>query len=290
MALFSERYKYVTPREVLIREDFPVDIANGICSCFDELEQNLVFCNIGNKNAYVFLEEYLWVFFLNNRKKDFYRYGHQYQIVATKYLLTNGYLWYKKLDLIEMSIKILYSCTSNNGDMLQYVDGFVRNVNLTFKRLCYSYRVVNKEIVEITSDEEIKSVETALQNSKDNIRNHLSSALNLYAKRPVADYRNSIKESISAVEAYCRDQTGESTLGKSLNKMRATGCIVPEVLSVAFEKLYAYTNQPDTGIRHALMDDNGDYVPGQEEALFMLVSCSSFLNYLRCKYINKTNN
>lgn len=47
-----------------------------------------------------------------------------------------------------------------------------------------------------------------------------------------------------------------------------------------FEKLYAYTCQPDNGIRHALMDEDGKYVLGQEEAMFMLVSCSAFLNYL----------
>ena len=48
-------------------------------------------------------------------------------------------------------------------------------------------------------------------------------------------------------------------------------------------KLYAYTNQPDTGIRHALMDDDDTYTPASEEALFMLVSCSSFINYLNIK-------
>lgn len=32
---------------------------------------------------------------------------------------------------------------------------------------------------------------------------------------------------------------------------------LPGILKPAFEKLYAYTNRPDTGIRHALMDDQG---------------------------------
>lgn len=50
-----------------------------------------------------------------------------------------------------------------------------------------------------------------------------------------------------------------------------------------FEQLYACANQPDTGIRHALIDDDGDYVPEAEEALFMLVSCSAFINYLNKK-------
>ena len=81
------------------------------------------------------------------------------------------------------------------------------------------------------------------------------------------------------------EKTGENTLGKALNRMEANGIVFPQLLKVAFDKLYAYTNQPDTGIRHALMDNEGAYTPASEEALFMLVSCSAFLNYL-CKKIN----
>ena len=107
--------------------------------------------------------------------------------------------------------------------------------------------------------------------------------MELYARRPVADYRNSIKESISAIEAFCREKTGTNTLGKALDQLKKNRITIPGQLKEAFEKLYAYTNQPDTGIRHALMDSDGTFAPGAEEALFMLVSCSSFLNYLNSK-------
>lgn len=112
---------------------------------------------------------------------------------------------------------------------------------------------------------------------------HLNKALELYAQRPIGDYRNSIKESISAIEVYCREITGEKTLGEALNKINGKGLVIPQILKIAFEKLYAYTNQPNTGIRHALMDESGTYTPASEEALFMLVSCSSFINYLNKK-------
>lgn len=68
-----------------------------------------------------------------------------------------------------------------------------------------------------------------------------------------------------------------------MNKLESKGIIIHKLLKSAFDKLYAYTNQPDTGVRHALMDDDGDYVPQAEEALFMLVSCSAFINYLNKK-------
>lgn len=131
----------------------------------------------------------------------------------------------------------------------------------------------------ITSEEEIKEIETTLSTSKDNIKIHLNNALELYSKRPVADYRNSIKESISAVEAISRNITGENVL--NFKKMEEKGVFVPTVLRKAFECLYGYTNDKTTGIRHALMDDTN--APQAEEALFMLVSCSAFINYLNKK-------
>jgi hypothetical protein len=50
-------------------------------------------------------------------------------------------------------------------------------------------------------------------------------------------------------------------------------------LRSAFEKLYGYTNNAD-GIRHALMEEAN---LEQEDAIFMLVACSSFVSYLIAK-------
>ena len=207
--------------------------------------------------------------------------------MATEFLEDDDELWFKKLDLVEEAIKYLSDRESQLEEYYRakgsVAEAFITILNSHFERLNFAYRVVNKEIVEITSKEEITAIEDALQDSTDNIRMHLSKALELYAKRPEGDYSNSIKESISAVEAYCRDKTGESTLGKALNNLEKKGILFPKVLKSAFEKLYEYTNQKETGIRHALMDQDGTYVPSGDEALFMLVSCSAFINYLRKK-------
>lgn len=207
--------------------------------------------------------------------------GHE--IVATSYLLKQNVPWYKKLDLIEVTVKFLSVKAKDNNYGLNLIYLFELKINEFFKRLNYSYKIVNHEVVEITSEEEVVAIETAINSSKDNIKVHFSNALSLYSRKPIGDYRNSIKESISAVEAYCREKTGENTLGKALKKLESSGMVLPKMLKETFEKLYAYTNQPDNGIRHALMDDDDKYVPGQEEALFMLVSCCSFLNYLKKK-------
>ena len=55
-------------------------------------------------------------------------------------------------------------------------------------------------------------------------------------------------------------------------------------LKQGFLSLYGYTSNGD-GIRHAMMDETN---LDQEDALYMLVTCSSFVNYLISK-ANKLN-
>lgn len=285
MALFSERYGYTKASDVIIREKITPEIQNAICSCYDKLPDlfNEVIAYYQDAKAeYQNLEEYLWVYFLNERAANFSD-GYKYHVVATVYIEDKSNAWYKKLDIIEKTIQYLRNFDAKNHKFYSVASNFIKLLNSAFERLNFAYRIINDEIVEITSEQEIKTIEIAIDNSARNVKMHLNRALELYAQRPEGDYRNSIKESISAVEAFCREKTGENTLGKALNKLEKNGIVFPDVLKHAFDKLYAYTNQPDAGIRHALMDDTGVYTPKAEEAIFMLVSCSAFINYLNKK-------
>ena len=285
MALFSERYGYTKASDVIIREKITPEIQNAICSCYDKLPDlfnEVIVYYQDAKAEYKNLEEYLWVYFLNERAANFSD-GYQYHVVATVYIEDKSNAWYKKLDIIEKTIQYLRNFDAKNHKFYSVASNFIKLLNSAFERLNFAYRIINDAIVEITSEQEIKTIETAIESSARNIKMHLNRALELYAQRPNGDYRNSIKESISAVEAFCREKTGENTLGKALNKLEKNGIVFPDVLKTAFEKLYAYTNQPDAGIRHALMDDTGVYTPQAEEAIFMLVSCSAFINYLNKK-------
>ncbi|MCR4321721.1 MAG: hypothetical protein NUV74_15460 [Candidatus Brocadiaceae bacterium] len=109
---------------------------------------------------------------------------------------------------------------------------------------------------------------------------HLKSALDLFADRKSPDYRNSIKESISAVEAICNliAKDTKTTLGQALKEIEKKMTLHP-ALKKAFDSLYGYTSNAE-GIRHALLDEPTlDF----EDAKFMLVSCSGFINYLLAK-------
>ena len=64
MTLFSERYGYTNPSNVIIRKEITVGIQNAICNCYDELEERL--------GSYYFnLQEYIWTSHFNLSFLDF---------------------------------------------------------------------------------------------------------------------------------------------------------------------------------------------------------------------------
>ena len=282
---FSERYGYVKPTEVLKRGFLDGEGITALCNCYDYLAMWLNQYDVNTMSnrhdeSYTNLELTIWCFFMNNRREDFFYYGG-HKIAATAYLQSEQYEWYKKFDLIEYTIGILRKMTpQGDRDFIAVVNNFVMILNSTFKRLDYAYRVVDDQIVEITDQEEIATIEEAVK-QKSAVKTHLEEALKHLSSRPNPDYRNSIKESISAVEALCREITGEATLGPALKSLEKKGVVIPRFLLSGIEKLYVYTNDAKTGIRHALMDDKE--VPSFEESKFMLVACSAFVNYIQGK-------
>lgn len=142
---------------------------------------------------------------------------------------------------------------------------------------------MNGVICDITNDGELKSVEDASMDNSQGVREHIKKAVELYALRPEGDYRNSIKESISAVEAICRELTGESTLGKAISRLEKNGVVLQSQFKQGLINIYNYTNDEATGIRHAMMDVEGGYAPTQDEAYYMLITCSALVNYFRRK-------
>ena len=80
-----------------------------------------------------------------------------------------------------------------------------------------AYRFVEHDIAPISSEAEKDAIESALTTAAGipGVSPHLKQALDMLADRQNPDYRNSIKESISAVEGLCRHLTGDdkATLG-----------------------------------------------------------------------------
>lgn len=144
-----------------------------------------------------------------------------------------------------------------------------------------AYRFVDGKLVDITNEQEREMLEEALADTRfAGVSAHLERALALLADRKQPDYRNSIKESVSAVEAMARVVSGneKATLGEAL-KVLEKGGELHSALKDGFSKLYGYTND-EHGIRHAMLD-----APEltQGDAKYFLLSCTSFVNYLKSK-------
>ena len=70
-------------------------------------------------------------------------------------------------------------------------------------------------------------------------------------------------------------QNNKATLGDALKLLKDK---IHPALKSAFEKLYGYTSDAN-GIRHANGLGEGNLT--FEEAKYMLISCSAFVNYLK---------
>jgi len=161
---------------------------------------------------------------------------------------------------------------------------FIGHVNVILKRELSGYRIVNELLAPSIQENEILEIEKAMDNTEiqtyEGAKIHLTEALNKLTDRKDPDYRNSIKESISAVEAICKSISKDPSvdLGKALKTLKTKLPIHP-ALEQGFIKIYGYTSDSD-GIRHALSEESN---LDQEDAIFMLVASSAFVNYLIAK-------
>lgn len=180
--------------------------------------------------------------------------------------------WYEVYDLLEAFATRLPK---------RRRDGYATLLNRFLEAEMSAYRLVAGEIAEITSGEEIEAIESAIAETETArpVHIHLRDALRFLTDRKQPNYRNSIKESISAVEAQCRLLTGDdnATLGAALKRLKDSGVTLHPALESAWSKLYGYTSDAD-GIRHSLTDEP---TVSFADAKYMLVSCSAFVSYLR---------
>ena len=179
------------------------------------------------------------------------------------------------LEFIIVKMEEIYEKHREAQDLQSYF-------NNIFLREFVGYRFVNGFITPITDDIEIESIEEATKSEYDNVSKHITKAIYHLSNRENPDYENSIKESISAVEAICviivKDD--KATLGKAMKKLQLTGGItIHPSLQTAFEKIYGYTSDDESGIRHSagIGGKNATF----EEAKYMVVACSAFINYLK---------
>ncbi len=191
--------------------------------------------------------------------------------------------WNEVYDFIEFLANTGITQSIGTYDPRQIYDkDFINVCNYIFELEVSGYRFVGKIITPITSKVEINEIEESLKRTDklSSINQHLNQALVLLSDRKKPDYRNSIKESISAVEALCKiiSKNDKATLGDALKFVKNKIGLHP-ALEKSFSSLYGYTSSAD-GIRHSLLEESK---LNFEDAKFFLVSCSAFINYLISK-------
>lgn len=184
--------------------------------------------------------------------------------------------WYDVLDLIEAIVGYLKRYETHSTREL--VGTFTEAFNNRFEHFLVGYRFIGQELTPIDSTAEAEAVVTATEDAASipGARHALERATSLLADRETPDYPNSIKESISAVEAVVKKVTGKGELSKGLAELESAGLTIHPALKSAWLKMYGWTSDAD-GIRHA-----GIEAADADQALakYVLVTCSAFVSYL----------
>ena len=274
---FSQRVGINPPEKILQLDSIDEDLRNGLWNTLTVIYWNSYrrpnhhpinrtdFIDGSNFENSV---KILWIHYFKEPIDTMDRYWGDCLKVIRAYFYSAK--WWEVYDFIEFVAETWDESKKEN---------FIKICNKQFQRENSGYRFVDGRIVEITSKEEIESIEAAMERSipYGGVREHLSRSLTLQSDRHNPDYRNSIKESISSVESLAKQiaQKDNATLGAILKQLENERKIHPALKS-AFSSLYGYTNDAD-GIRHALLDQEQ---LSKADARFMLICCSAFVNYV----------
>ena len=277
-APFSQRYGYVKPDHVLIREDLSGAILNTVINSLSELYNKYGF----SLDFFKDMNNSFARYYLNLRFEEMRKFRYYY----IDFIDNPNTKWYERLDAIEWiiayhrkQINESKKTSQSNKQNETALNTFIAELNREFERLNYAYRIINDIFVETTSNCELSTINEAMDSSECDIVTHLSECLKLMSpSNPQLSTRNAIKEAISAVELIARQVTGTNTLDNAFKKF----CKIHPQIKSSMNSLYQYTNQSNTGIRHAWMEQEEE--PTKDEAIFVLVTACASINYIRKLY------
>lgn len=266
---FSQRKGYTPASKKIQKESMDNVLRNKLWTAIDinffQKEDILLL----NYSSFATEIRYLWINFFEQPIDTLSPYMFEFKSYVRKYFYNCS--WYEAYDFIE----------AINEHLNEYLKSdFIEMVNIYLEQEMSAYRLVGDKIVELTKEEEIEAIEEATKKTKkiQPAHIHLREAQSKLFDRKKPDYRNSIKESISAVEAMCKTITNKkkATLTEAIKSLENSGINLHPALKEAWSNLYGYTSDHG-GIRHALSEAENI---GFAEAKYMLVCCSTFINYL----------
>lgn len=297
MNKFSKRYGFEKPKDFQL-ESIDEDLKNGLWNSYMHIIS--IKDNIKDINFEYHLKLHLWTNYFKNRIDEFYDnktskspFLSSPDLIDVDTYIKNVFFsmeWYEIYDFIEYVYRKARTYKHINNEIITKLDKIKNNINRCLINENSAYRLIDDIISPMTNEIEVNEIELSINKYnkfvKDDIsNNHLYQALNFLSDKKNPQYRNSIKESISAVERIVNKITGNKngTLGeelKVLNKHLSENEKIPTSLIEGFKKIYGFTSN-EGGIRHAFKDKTikSDF----EDAHLMLIFCSSFVNYLIIK-------
>jgi hypothetical protein len=182
-------------------------------------------------------------------------------------------VWHQVLDIIELTIQTVPPTIARELTVL---------TNEVLARENAGYRIVGDLITPVTDPVEAAAIDEAIgaTTALHGPHEHLRHALTLLADHDSSDYRNSIKEAVSAVESACKILAADSgaKLSDALHELETNHGLHP-ALKRALGSLYGYTSDAD-GIRHGMINESTvTFI----DAKFIVVTCAAFVNYLLAK-------
>ncbi len=276
---FSQR-QGITPSGKPIQIDsMDIELRNGLWNGIQiyVLDSQSKSSRYGEKTQFNILCKIIWHHYFKKTLDSIPEYNSK----SEEYIKQRFYKadWFEVYDFLEFIVGI------DSNDLNINHDKFKEFCNGIFERDFAGYRFIEDQISPIINEHEIKEIEESLGSTQrftslKGANIHLTQALTKISDRKNPDYRNSIKESISAIESVAKiiSNNSKDSLGGALDKIKDK-IKLHTALERGFKQIYGYTSDSD-GIRHALTEEhNCDF----EDAKYMLVACSAFINYLVVK-------
>ncbi len=180
--------------------------------------------------------------------------------------------WYKVYSFIEFTADYL-DCFIEGSHQF-----FIEDCNFYLQRENSAFRFIGDSVSPIISPAEISNIEKGLTIG-DEAAQHIASALALLANNGRDQSRESVAQSVAAVEAIVKKVTNKpnAQLGELYKVLPLPS---HHQFRQALHNLYNYTSGKD-GIRHALTETSEPV--SRSLARFMLVTCSAFVNLIRAE-------
>lgn len=275
MTSFSKRYGYIPVRTAIQVDDLDEQTRIAI---WNEISQYVFYLLDPGEIDSIF--RFIWSECMG---KTIDSYNSIHDIIGNRdsQLYNNWRLMFLK----EFSFFALFDSLEIIANFLRkfkkrYLEGYIDRLNYVFEKYLVGFRFIDNQITKITDEIEIESIDSVISSPIEEVKTHSRKALIFYSNRQNPDYKNSIKESISALEVCVRYITNKpsATLTTCVKELKRNGKL-HHAFAESIEKLYAYCGDAG-GIRHAEKPGDSLVPPDANQAKFILITCSAMINYL----------